>query len=200
MAVPPRRPRVFAGRRAPGRPGRRAGDGEPFLVRQLYQRHLLQLGYTDRLLGRLIARLEETGLWDEALVVVTADHGVSFRVGQSDRRAVTAENVEDIAPIPLFVKAPGQDRGRVTTGPVQTIDVLPTIADALGVRLPWKVDGRPAEQAQETARRSTCSRATGSRCASTPPPSSAAGAPRSTASCGCSATASTAPTRWSGGR
>ena len=35
----------------------------------------------------------------------------------------------------------------MTTGPVQTIDVLPTIADALGVRLPWKVDGRPAEQA-----------------------------------------------------
>lgn len=122
---------------------------QPFLVRQLYQRHLLQLGYTDRLLGRLIARLEETGLWDRALVVVTADHGVSFRVGQSDRRAVTAENVEDIAPIPLFVKAPGQDRGRVTTGPVQTIDVLPTIADALGVRLPWKVDGRPADQAPE---------------------------------------------------
>jgi Sulfatase len=119
---------------------------EPVLVRQLYQRHLLQLGYTDRLVGRLIARLQQTGLWDRALVVVTADHGVSFRVGQSDRRAVTPENVEDVAPIPLFVKAPGQDRGRVAGGPVQTIDVLPTIADALGVRLPWKVDGRPAGQ------------------------------------------------------
>ena len=138
--------------RGGGRPAGLADEQamkQPFLVRQLYQRHLLQLGYTDRLLGRLIARLEETGLWDRALVVVTADHGVSFRVGQSDRRAVTAENVEDIAPIPLFVKAPGQDRGRVSTGPVQTIDVLPTIADALGVRMPWKVDGRPAEQAPE---------------------------------------------------
>ena len=119
---------------------------QPFLVRQLYQRHLLQLGYTDRLIGRLIARLKETGLWDRALVVVTADHGVSFRVGQSDRRAVTPENVEDIAPIPLFVKAPEQDRGRIATGPVQTIDILPTIADELGVRLPWRVDGRPAGQ------------------------------------------------------
>ena len=119
---------------------------QPFLVRQLYQRHLLQLGYTDRLIGRLIARLKETGLWDRALVVVTADHGVSFRVGQGDRRAVTPENVEDIAPIPLFVKAPGQDRGRIATGPVQTIDILPTIADELGVRLPWRVDGRPAGQ------------------------------------------------------
>jgi Sulfatase len=133
------------GGRPAGLQDERAMD-EPFLVRQLYQRHLLQLGYTDRLLGRLIARLRETGLWDRALVVVVADHGVSFRVGQADRRAVTPENVEDVAPVPLFVKAPGQDKGRVETGPVQTIDVLPTVADALGIRLPWRADGRPADQ------------------------------------------------------
>jgi Sulfatase len=118
---------------------------DPFLARQQYQRHLLQVGFTDRLLGRLIARLRQTGLWDRALVVVAADHGVSFRVGQTDRREVTPETVEDIAPVPLFVKAPGQRAGRVSTRPVETIDILPTIADALGVRLPWRVDGRPAE-------------------------------------------------------
>ncbi len=117
---------------------------DPFLVRQDYQRHLLQLGFTDRLLGRLIDRLRATKLWDRALVVVVADHGVSFRVGQSDRRSVTPDNVEDIAPVPLFVKAPGQRSGRVSTRPVETIDVLPTIADELGVRLPWRVDGRSA--------------------------------------------------------
>ncbi len=128
----------------PGLVREEAAD-DPFLVRQQYQRHLLQVGFTDRLLGRLIARLRETGLWDRALVVVTADHGVSFRVGQEDRRAVTPENVEDIAPVPLFVKAPGQRIGRVSTSPVETIDVLPTIADELGIDLPWRVDGRSAE-------------------------------------------------------
>jgi len=118
---------------------------DPFLVRQQYQRHLLQVGFTDRLVGTLIARLRETGLWDRALVIVTADHGVSFRDGVGDRRAVTPENVEDIAPIPLFIKAPGQRTGRVSTDPVQTIDILPTIADHLGVDLPWRTDGRTAE-------------------------------------------------------
>jgi hypothetical protein len=130
--------------RLPGLVRPEAAD-DPFLVRQQYQRHLLQVGFTDRLLGRLIARLRETGLWDRALVLVTADHGVSFRVGQGDRRAVTPANVEDIAPIPLFVKAPGQRTGRVATNPVETIDILPTIADELGVDLPWRVDGRPAD-------------------------------------------------------
>ena len=119
-------------------------EKDPFLVRQDYQRHLLQLGFTDRLLGRLIDRLRETKLWDRALVVVVADHGISFRVGQADRRSVKAGNVEDIAPVPLFVKSPGQRSGRVSTRPVETIDVLPTIADELGIRLPWRVDGRSA--------------------------------------------------------
>ena len=136
-------------------------------------------GFTDRLLGRLIARLRETGLWDRALVVVTADHGVSFRVGQADGRSVTPENVEDIAPVPLFVKAPGQRAGRVSTRPVETIDILPTIADELGVRLPWRwTAARPRARRRPGAPRSTCSRGPGSRCASTPPSSSAACAPR----------------------
>ena len=180
--------------RLPGLVRAEAAD-DPFLVRQQYQRHLLQVGFTDRLLGRLIARLRETGLWDRALVVVTADHGVSFRVGQEDRRAVTPENVEDIAPVPLFVKAPGQRTGRVSTSPVETIDILPTIADELGIDLPWRVDGRSAEgpaPAGRPARRHAHARR-GSRCASTPPSSSAASALRWRARCGSSARAASGP-------
>jgi hypothetical protein len=68
---------------------------------------------------------------------------MSFRLGH-DRRLVRAENVQDIAPVPFFLKAPGQKRGRISDRPLQTIDVLPTIADTLGVDIPWKVDGRSA--------------------------------------------------------
>ena len=57
---------------------------------------------------------------------------------------MTRRTVSDIAPVPLFVKLPGQRRGRVDDRAVRTIDVLPTIAAAAGVRLPWRVDGRPA--------------------------------------------------------
>ncbi len=140
--------------RAASPPGlvRPEAANDPFLVRQQYQRHLLQVGFTDRLVGSLIDRLRETGLWDSALVVVTADHGVAFRVGARDRRAVTPKNVEDIAPIPLFIKAPGQRTGRVSTAPVQTIDIVPTIADHLGVDLPWRADGRNADNVATAAR------------------------------------------------
>ena len=55
----------------------------------------------------LVRRLEEEGIYDRALVVVTADHGGSFEAGGS-RRYVTAENIADIACVPLFVKYPGR--------------------------------------------------------------------------------------------
>ena len=115
------------------------GD-DPWPVLQGYQRHLLQLEYTDRQLGRLLRRLEQRGLWDRALVVVVADHGVSFRAGQG-RRPLTADNLADIVNVPMFVKLPGQRRGSVDDRAARSIDLLPTIADVLGIRLPWETDG-----------------------------------------------------------
>ena len=111
-----------------------------WLVEHSWQRHLLQAGYADRLVGDLIARLRRLGIFDRALVVVAADHGIAFVPGV-ERREVQPETVDQIAGVPLFVKAPGQRRGEVDDRPARTVDVLPTIADVLGVELPFEVDG-----------------------------------------------------------
>jgi hypothetical protein len=115
--------------------------GDPELAIQAQQRHLLQVAYTDLALGRILDRLEKTGLYDDSLVVVVADHGVSFRPNGERRRVVPA-NMEEIAFVPLFVKAPGQSWGEVDKGPARTIDIVPTIADLLDVEVPWELDGR----------------------------------------------------------
>jgi hypothetical protein len=125
----------------PGAPNGTWGD-DAWLATQSEQRFFLQLGYTDQALGLILRRLQATGLYDRALVVVTADHGVSFRPG-TPRRNVTAANLVDIAFMPLFVKLPGQRRGRIDDSFAQTIDILPTIAAAVHGRLPWHVDGKP---------------------------------------------------------
>jgi hypothetical protein len=114
---------------------------DPQLPRLALQRHLLQVGYVDRLVGRLVARLRDVGLYDRALVVITADHGVSYRAGQP-RRAPTPQTIGDVASVPFFVKYPHQHRGRTDDSRVSTIDVVPTIAAELGADLPWKADGR----------------------------------------------------------
>jgi hypothetical protein len=114
-----------------------------WLVDQAFQRHVLQTQYADALLGRLLDQLRSAGLYDDAVVLVTADHGVSFRAGEP-RRRVTDATRPDIAVVPFIVKAPGQRAGRVEDGAVRTVDALPTIAAAAGVRMPWKADGMPA--------------------------------------------------------
>jgi hypothetical protein len=113
-------------------------------VEQLQMRHLLQLGYADLKVRELIARLKQLGIYDEALVIVTADHGVAFQQGLFDRRRAKPETLAEISPVPLFVKLPGQKQGRVDDAIVETTDVLPTIADVLSIDLPEQTDGRSA--------------------------------------------------------
>jgi hypothetical protein len=83
-------------------------------------------------------------MWDKAMVVVAADHGVSFRKGQFDRRKANATNVDEIAPVPFFVKAPGQQKAKVDRALVETTDILPTILDVLHIKQPEKTDGKSA--------------------------------------------------------
>ena len=95
-------------------------------------------------MGRLIRRLKQTGRYERSLVILTADHGVAFRPGDS-RRTVTRTNFAQMAKVPLFIKTPGQKRGRVETSHVRDLDILPTIADVVDAKLSWKVTGRSLE-------------------------------------------------------
>jgi hypothetical protein len=99
-------------------------------VLRAWQRYLLQLQYADRWLNEYLSRLEAAGLLDESLIVVTADHGMAFAAGHSRRKA-TAVTLPDIYSVPLFIKQPGQRQGDVTDVNVETIDILPTMADIL---------------------------------------------------------------------
>ena len=119
---------------------------DEWLYIQGVQRHILQVGYADRVLGRIMDGLRRIGLYDRALVVVTADHG--FRAGAL-RRAPTEADFEELLEVPLFVKRPDQQEGRIVGHVVQTIDILPTIGEVLAAEPPWEVDGRLLGDASE---------------------------------------------------
>jgi hypothetical protein len=116
---------------------------DDWAVTQGYRRFLLQVGYVDTLLGQIVERLKEIDLYDRALIVVTSDHGASFKPGHAFRR-LTDDTFMDITPVPLFIKAPNQRDGATTDRNVETIDILPTIAEMLKIDVPWKLDGRSA--------------------------------------------------------
>lgn len=79
------------------------------------------------------------------MFVLVADHGISFRPNTGRRRAADP-NLDQLAFVPLFLKFPGQERGGTDSTPVQTIDIVPTIAQELGVQIPWEVDGVPVSE------------------------------------------------------
>jgi hypothetical protein len=143
-----------------GNPASVDGGGweeDEFLVAQSMQRHLLQVGFVDHVLGEVITALEEEGIYDDALLVVVADHGIAIRPGVEHQRVITEESVGEIAAIPLFVKPPGNTGGVIDDRRALTIDILPTIADVLGAGLPDEIDGvsllAPDPQREETTTR-----------------------------------------------
>jgi hypothetical protein len=108
------------------------------------RRLALQVGYVDRLLGTLVAKLKATKSWDDTVLVVTADHGEGVSL-DGHTRELDDVNRTEILGVPLFVHGPGMTPGR-DDRPAQNVDVVPTIAGLLGVRIPWRVDGRDLSQ------------------------------------------------------
>src|SRR3954453_14956386 len=102
--------------------------GGPWLVRQGQQRYLMQVELVDELVGRLMARLKATGLWNRATVVITADNGEGWGHLESDPHRIDRRTLAQIVQTPLILKTPGQRRGGYSDKRVRVVDLLPTIA------------------------------------------------------------------------
>jgi Sulfatase len=114
--------------------------GSEWELTQAQQRHLVQTRYADWMLGRIVSELKTLHLFDDSLMIVTSDHGTSFRRGDQ-RRAATETNLADVAQVPLFVKVPGQSVAEISERNVETIDIAPTISALLGFDLGDEIDG-----------------------------------------------------------
>jgi hypothetical protein len=110
------------------------------LVELAHQQHLLQVAYTDRLVGQVMDKLKAEGLWDRSLVVMGADHGAGWIPGEQSR-ALGQRNAPNLMWVPQFIKAPSQDDGVVDDRNWEQVDLLPTIADLVGIEVPWKMEG-----------------------------------------------------------
>jgi arylsulfatase A-like enzyme len=102
-----------------------------------------EIAYADQALGGLLDELEQRDLFDEALILFTADHGESmgehglyFRHGDD----VFQENVH----VPLVIKPPRGFglRPRRVVDAVSHVDLLPTVLAAVGLTVPEGLDGR----------------------------------------------------------
>lgn len=101
-----------------------------------------EIAYVDSEVGRLVGHLEERGILDQTMLIVTADHGESL--GEHNEQTHGMLIYDATIQVPLIIRpaVAGDDDpaarpgGRVIADVVETIDILPTVVGVLGLPLP----------------------------------------------------------------
>ncbi|MFC6974391.1 sulfatase-like hydrolase/transferase [Halomicroarcula sp. GCM10025709] len=88
-----------------------------------------EIAYVDDQIRRFINGLRERNLWDETLVLVSADHGDAF--GEHGYYEHPRYLHEELTRVPLLVLGEAVEAGSPSI-PASTADLVPTILDALG--------------------------------------------------------------------
>jgi arylsulfatase A-like enzyme len=100
-----------------------------------------QYSYIDAAVGRLLDWLEQDGLADNTIVIYTADHGdaLGSHGGMVDK---AGDMMEELMQIPLVIRWPGITNGVSSDALVSNLDLVPTVLDLAGAKLPEYIDGR----------------------------------------------------------
>jgi arylsulfatase A-like enzyme len=98
------------------------------------------ISYQDKQLGRFIEQLRTWGIWDETMLIITADHGEEFF---EDRRCGHGGSLRDtLIRVPLLVYDPSRfPGGTIVDEGAEGVDVFPTIVDAMGLPVPAQIQG-----------------------------------------------------------
>ena len=99
-----------------------------------------EIRFTDLVVGQLVGRLEEDGLLERTVVVITADHGEEFfeHQGWGHQSSLFDEQIL----IPLIVRWPAAFEPRVVLDQVRLIDVMPTLLSIAGMQRQPATQGR----------------------------------------------------------
>lgn len=109
-------------------------------VDQVRLRYRESIMGADEALGRLLAKLKQSGEFNHTILVVTSDHGESFENGFLGHGGTPL--YEPLIRVPLVIHLPGQRAGRVIVAPVSSADVAPTVVEVAGARPLPMGDGR----------------------------------------------------------
>ena len=98
------------------------------------------IAFMDSQIGRVLAFLDARHLRERTLVVLVGDHGESL--GEHGERTHGLFVYEAVTRVPLIISAPSPRMvGRRVTDVVRSVDVMPTVLDLLGIRVPSSVAG-----------------------------------------------------------
>jgi arylsulfatase A-like enzyme len=112
-----------------GNNGKGLSEKEQNHVRALYDSNI---SYQDDLLGKLVEQLQSWGIYDKTMIIVTADHGDELWE-EADRVGHAGSQRETVVHVPMLIHYPPLFPAAKVRGGTEGIDIVPTLADVLGV-------------------------------------------------------------------
>lgn len=111
-------------------------------IRKELQGYYAQCTASDEAIGRILNKLKESNLWDNTIVVFSADHGEMM--GSHGVRPFTKQLAWDESiRVPFLIRYPsiGKNKGAVVNAPINTPDILPSLLGLTNIEIPDKVEG-----------------------------------------------------------
>ncbi|HEX9654723.1 MAG TPA: sulfatase-like hydrolase/transferase [bacterium] len=106
------------------------------LARRLY--------FLDHHIGKLLARLQSDGLYEDSFIIITSDHGELN--GEHYSFGHNTDLYNELIWVPLLVKYPGAAKTGFSDRTVQNIDIMPELLMNLNIPIPEEVQGQPFNQ------------------------------------------------------
>ena len=125
----------------------------PFRERYPNAPYDAEIASVDEAIGQVLRRLEEDGLLDETLVILTADHGEGL--GEHGEATHALLLYSSTLHVPLILRDPSNLKSTTIAAPVSTVDIFPTVLDRLGLEIPQETQGisLPRSEAEAPAER-----------------------------------------------
>ncbi|MFQ6104930.1 MAG: sulfatase [Candidatus Glassbacteria bacterium] len=95
-----------------------------------------EISFTDEYIGEFIYRLKELGLYNNTLIVFTADHGEEFSERGDHWIGHTKTLYQELIHVPLMIKLPDSSKHEIIDEYVGLIDLMPTIVEYAGLEIP----------------------------------------------------------------
>jgi arylsulfatase A-like enzyme/Tfp pilus assembly protein PilF len=99
-----------------------------------------EIAYAYEQIGKIFEALEERGLYDDSLIVLTADHGEGLLDHGEPTHSLYV--FDSTMHVPMIWKVPGGQAGGSVDALVSIVDIMPTVLDLLGFGVPDHIQGR----------------------------------------------------------
>jgi tetratricopeptide (TPR) repeat protein len=114
---------------------------EPYKTRYAKAPYDGEIAYVDSVMGKFFRQLKASGLYDDTVIALTADHGESLGAHGENTHGIFV--YDETIHVPLTIKLPhGATTGKRIEDRVELADIMPTLLGSVGIAVPEKVQGQ----------------------------------------------------------